>query len=778
MMLSHLRRCGLLFLAAVLMTTIYVPFPKAQAAALITLDSHQDGQTLGPGVAELFGTYSGVYDLQLIVNGEFVTDVLTDDPNGDDSGSWSYPLDTSQLDGPVEIVLKANDTVTRYGIWSPWIHLNIDNPAADIPHVQIISPTELTLQHNALDVNISAEGTNPIALVELRIDGGQWMQVPPAQNGYPYEFAPPPSPQQVHSLEARATDSYGNIGYSLTVYARYGNQAPVSVNEGRGKDPAAVTEVVYPETVTSTTYGPEPLPDQDRAIWIWENASYPIVLNPNTRSVLSSMAKDTATFNQRPITTLYLAVGQYNGAKMLEDYRSEVQQFIEWAHGEGFYVQALIAGGTAPPYFGAYNRYHPHAVREFEQILNYNLASSELARFDGVNLDTEPYILPDFKTAKPSVQIQYLDMLKLLMERKQASGLTLSVGVAIPRWYDSSADASNIAWNGETKWLSEHIQDTADYISIMDYRDQAEGSAGIIAQALNELAYANAIGKPKSVVIGVETKDIADGGDPETISFHEEGRTFMEQELNKVCDAFLNDPAFGGIALHHYSSIVDFPSEWGPSGYTWQPPTDQEPPSTVSGAVAATFDFQRINVSYDMATDNTAVNEYRVYRGTDAAFAIGPDTYAGTSKGLSYKDTGLLPGTTYYYKITAVDVSGNEGAPSEAATATTAPSSMKPMVIDHMTIVYSAGTAKVTVKMVDMETRLPITAKISGRFTHMAGKYVNAVTNANGVFQSQSESVPVSRGEIGFLPRRIMANSYYWASAYDPLPYPTVIWGP
>ena len=73
------------------------PPPHAKAAALITIDSHQDGQTLQPGVAELFGTYSGVYELQLIVNGEFVTDVQMDDPNGDDSGSWSYKLDTSQL---------------------------------------------------------------------------------------------------------------------------------------------------------------------------------------------------------------------------------------------------------------------------------------------------------------------------------------------------------------------------------------------------------------------------------------------------------------------------------------------------------------------------------------------------------------------------------------------------------------------------------------------------------------------------------------------------------
>lgn len=798
MMLSHLRRCGLLFLAAVLFTTLCVPLPQVKAAAFITIDSHQDGQAIQLGVTELFGTYSGVYELQLIVNGEFMADVQMEDPNGDDSGNWSYKLDTSRLDGPVEMVLKGNDAITRYGIWSPWIHLNIDNPAADTPEVEITSPTESTLQRNKMKINISAEGKNPIALVELRIDGGDWLQVSPAKNGYQYTLDLRQSPRHIHSLEARATDSRGNTGYSLTVYARTGGQTSAQQDQ----DFAAVTNTVYmsddhinphlanvmgdvynpsatnPETVTSSTYEPEPLPDQDRAIWIWENASYPLVLNPNSRAVLSSMAKDVTTFHQRPITTLYLAVGQYNGAKMLEDYRSEVQQFVEWAHAEGFYVQALIAGGTVPPYFGAYSRYQTHAVREFEQILNYNLASGDSARFDGVNVDTEPYILPDFKTAKPSVQIQYLDMLQLLMERKQASGLTLSVGAAIPRWYDTSADASNIPWNGQTKWLSEHIQDTADYISIMNYRDQADGSAGIIAQALNELAYANLIGKPKSVVIGVETKDIADGGDPETISFHEEGRIYMESELNKVYDAVQNDPAFGGIALHHYSSILDFPSEWGPGGYTWQPPADHEPPSAVSGAAAKAFDYQRINITYDMAMDNSAVNAYRIYRGTEAGFEIGSATYAGTSKGLSYKDTGLLPDTTYYYKITAVDISGNEGAPSLAASASTMPSAMKPMVIDQMNITYTAGIAKVTFKMVDMETRMPVAAKISGRFTHMAGKYVTAATSAEGIFQSQSELVTVSRGEIGFLPRRIMGDSYYWASAYDQLPYPTVIWEP
>lgn len=816
-MISFLRTCGFLSLVWVL-ALIHVPPLSVTAAARITIDSHHDGQTISPDLTLLYGTYTDVYEVELIVNGEMVTDVQMDDPDGNDSGDWSYSLNTSQWDGPIEVVLKSKDTGTRYGIWSSFMTLVVDNPAAHIPEVLITDPVERTMLKAKEEVKITVNSKNNITEVELRIDGKEWIPVESSRDGYSYTWSTRKEAKKVHSLEARATDANGNTGYSPTIYAdtrkiSSAGELNDSVNDmendmeieaeddvslQRALDSVdsvdSVVDSVYEsDSVADSVYEPDssmddlgelltepaPLPDQDRAIWIWETASYHLVRNPNSWPVLSSLASDTTTFNQRPITTLYLGVGQYDGASMLEDYRSEVRQFITWAHGAGFRVEALIAGGTKPPYLGAYTRYRTQAVQEFEKVLNYNIASEAEAQFDGINLDTEPYILPDFKTAKPSVQVQYLDMLAALMERKAASGLTFPVGAAIPRWYDTSADASNIPWNGATKWMSEHIQDTADYISIMNYRDQAEGSAGIINHALGEAAYANAIGKPKSVIIGVETKDIADGGDPETISFNEEGRTYMEQELAKVYTAFANDPAFGGVALHHYSSLTDFPSQWGPGGYRWSPPADSEPPTAPAGQVqAVTFDHQRIDLSYGMAHDNTAINDYRIYRSTDAIFNIGPDTYAGTAKGLSFEDKGLLPDTTYYYQVTAVDIQGNEGPPSSIGSATTGSSALKPMIISDMHIEFAGGKAAVSFSVIDRDTGEPVPAKVSGRFTLMAGKYVTAATDENGLFQAVSESITAADGEISFLPRRIMASGYYWASGYDELPYLSVTWGP
>ncbi|WJH35532.1 hypothetical protein N6H14_05825 [Paenibacillus sp. CC-CFT747] len=142
--------------------------------------------------------------------------------------------------------------------------------------------------------------------------------------------------------------------------------------------------------------------------------------------------------------------------------------------------------------------------------------------------------------------------MRKMIGRRDAAGINLPFGPAIPKWFDTSPLAESITWNGSTKWLSEHVQDLSDYISIMDYRDTADGSAGITAGGEGEISYAETIGKPNSVVLGVETLDIANSGDPETITFREEGRTHMEAELDKVYTAFAGRKL---IRRHRHASL-------------------------------------------------------------------------------------------------------------------------------------------------------------------------------------------------------------------------------
>jgi hypothetical protein len=113
-------------------------------------------------------------------------------------------------------------------------------------------------------------------------------------------------------------------------------------------------------------------------------------------------------------------------------------------------------------------------------------------------------------------------------------------------------ECTRVTWKGNAKACNQHVQDTLDYVSIMDYKDYAAGAGGIITDGQNEINYGDTIGK--KVIIGVETSQISARGDPEVISFQEEGRTYMEGQLDQVCTAFGSNSSFLGIGVHHRDS--------------------------------------------------------------------------------------------------------------------------------------------------------------------------------------------------------------------------------
>ncbi len=749
-----------ILLKLVVIFTLFIPLlfssgistNKGYAASSLTITSHENGDNLPVGIVRISGSYTDVSDIQLIIDGMKIKHAhMQQDSNQTHTGEWYYDLDTRSYDGTIEIVARGTDTNTRYTAWSEPILLYVDNKIENTPTVSILNPETNSTIKKHTKVKVSVSGKNATEEVFIRVNGDEWISAKKQNhNNYATQLVIPFDQDKTYSLEAKAIDELGNTGYSSTVYAKTGGGRPSSTSFEK----------------------------QDRSIWIWENASYNLIFNEGSRKVLDAMAKDTATFNQDPITTLYLGVDEYFGVDMLEDERDRVREFLSWAHDNGYKVHALIAGGTKPPHFGAFERYHDTALKEVENIINYNLSSQQNEQFDGVNIDIEPYIASQFKTDKPSLQIQYLDLLEKMMNLKKVSDSSLFIGAAIPNWYDSSQHAEDITWGPKleegperTKWLSQHIQDILDYISIMDYRDFAEGSNGIIERARDEIEYAETIGKPNSVVIGVETKDIADGGDPELISFREEGRTYMEAELDKVYEAMNSFSSFGGIALHHYDSLRYLPSEWSEDGVLWQPPHDTELPTMVERQPnATTISYQTVALDYGRAYDNYEVEHYNIYRGQSAGFTPNENNLAGSSRRLSFVDDGLMPDTTYYYKVAAVDVRGNIGPVSSVTSTTTQTTSLKPMMIGDASITYENGIAQVSLQVLDQETKSPVKANIEGRFEYLSGKVVSGTTDENGEITFSSESFGTNKGKIGFKVNSVVANEYYWASSND-VPY-------
>ena len=92
---------------------------------------------------------------------------------------------------------------------------------------------------------------------------------------------------------------------------------------------------------------------------------------------------------------------------------------------------------------------------------------------------------------------------------------------------------------------------------------------------------------------------------------------------------------------------------------------DTTPPTPPQSLVASATGSTTVHLTWQAATDNVGVTNYRIYRNGTAVQTIGNVT--------SYDDSGLQPNTTYTYTVTALDAAGNESQPSNGAPVTTNP---------------------------------------------------------------------------------------------------------
>jgi hypothetical protein len=98
---------------------------------------------------------------------------------------------------------------------------------------------------------------------------------------------------------------------------------------------------------------------------------------------------------------------------------------------------------------------------------------------------------------------------------------------------------------------------------------------------------------------------------------------------------------------------------------------DRRPPSAVTGLTATGGDTNTISLAWKPASDDTGVDQYEVYGSTDPSFAIGPATLLGTPKSEGFRHDGLGLRETWYYRVRAIDGSGNAGPVSSVASAIT-----------------------------------------------------------------------------------------------------------
>ncbi len=114
------------------------------------------------------------------------------------------------------------------------------------------------------------------------------------------------------------------------------------------------------------------------------------------------------------------------------------------------------------------------------------------------------------------------------------------------------------------------------------------------------------------------------------------------------------------IPLYRDSVLI-----WGDEPYI-----DVIPPSKPTGLTTEVKGSAQINLNWN-ANIEADLSHYNIYHSLQDDFECDINTYVGQSSTLTYADTDLEAETTYYYKITAVDINDNEGIPSDVASDTT-----------------------------------------------------------------------------------------------------------
>jgi fibronectin type 3 domain-containing protein len=101
---------------------------------------------------------------------------------------------------------------------------------------------------------------------------------------------------------------------------------------------------------------------------------------------------------------------------------------------------------------------------------------------------------------------------------------------------------------------------------------------------------------------------------------------------------------------------------------TTQTVADTTSPTAPAGLKAASAKG-KVNLSWSASTDTggSGLAGYRVWRGTGGA--SGSFTVIGTTAGTSYSDTAVTGNVSYWYRVTAYDVAGNQSAPSNVVSA-------------------------------------------------------------------------------------------------------------
>lgn len=219
------------------------------------------------------------------------------------------------------------------------------------------------------------------------------------------------------------------------------------------------------------------------------------------------------------------------------------------------------------------------------------------------------------------------------------------------------------------------------------------------------------------------------------------GQTVVSPYVNINGRHFMSSTEPGSASvIHNYTLNAN--ADWRVMAISVKPAaSDPTPPSTPANLRTTSVAYNQVNLAWDASTDNVGVANYKVYK--NGAFLANSAT-------LTYTDNAVNPATTYTYRVSAVDTSGNESPQSAPLDVNT------PAFVDS------------------------IPPSIPGNLhtTKVAGNYVDLAWNASTdniavtgyrVYRDNSEIATTASGVLVFKDSTALPNTSYTyeVAAYD-----------
>ncbi|WP_036815867.1 hypothetical protein [Pontibacillus yanchengensis] len=258
--------------------------------------------------------------------------------------------------------------------------------------------------------------------------------------------------------------------------------------------------------------------EEVKATWIWD-----------VEQIQENPEKTISFAKQQNVNLIYVHVSINEFSPKL--YRS----FIKEASKQDINVYAL---GGDPTW--ALTKNQDSLDKFVSQVKNYNRVVPEEQKFEGIHLDVEPYLLPEWKKDQNEVIEQWLMNTASVVDQAKAN-TELAVSGDFPFW------VHKLNVPGSSQKVSEWMLNKLDSITIMAYRDYTEGTNGIksIVTPLVDQAHQH----NKSVIVGVNVIDTSEGSHT---TFHGNEPGQMATELDKLENQFNDHGGYAGIAIHDY----------------------------------------------------------------------------------------------------------------------------------------------------------------------------------------------------------------------------------